>query len=257
MKRNHGAALAIALAVSAIAFAISARPQAHQFSSGECRICHRGERGGRGDLRSDITEACASCHPSARNYQAHPTDLVPKIRLPGDMLLVEGRFTCVSCHDVHAKTGKAGREAYFLRRNVSGKPFCLICHDVDDKGHLFIGVTHGGQFQVKDARGRVDSTTLLCIECHYDRIDSLDGGLGSGTWSHFSGKLNHPIGVSYQEAYRRKPRSYVQPSMIGDGIELFDGKIGCGTCHNRFAGKNYMLVMGNERSRLCFSCHLK
>lgn len=256
MKRQPAAVLVIFLAVSAVALVISARQQAHQFSAEECLLCHTGVRGGRGDLRPDVTAACAACHPSARNYQAHPTDLVPKIPLPGDMLLVNGRFTCVSCHDVHARNGKAGREAYFLRRNVSGKSFCLICHDVDDKGHLFIGVTHGGQFQVKDKSARVDPTTLLCIECHYDRIDSLDGGLGAGTWSHFSGRLNHPIGVSYRDAYRRKPKSYVSPSMIGKGIELFDGKIGCGTCHNRFADKNFMLVMSNERSKLCFSCHI-
>lgn len=129
---------------------------------------------------------------------------------------------------------------------------------MDDKGHLFIGVTHGGQFQVRDAGSRIDPTTMLCIECHDDRISSLDrGGLGSGTWSHFSGRLNHPIGVSYRDAYNKKPHDYVPPGILPEGIELFDGKIGCGTCHNRFAGNNFMMVMSNERSKLCFSCHIK
>lgn len=228
----------------------------HQFTADECLICHTGENGGRDNLRPDVTGACAACHPSARNYQAHPTDLLPKVRLPGDMLLVDGMFTCVSCHEVHARNG-AARGGYFLRRKVSGKPFCLICHDVDDRGHLFIGATHGGQFQISDTRTRIDPITLLCIQCHDDRISSLESEVGAGTWSHFSGGLNHPIGVSYRDSYRKNPRDYVPPNMIREGVELFDGKIGCGTCHNRFAGKDFMLVMSNERSRLCFSCHIK
>lgn len=175
MKRNKAIALALVLAVSAIAFVISAQQQAHQFTSEECLLCHTQEKGGSGELRPDVTEACASCHPSARSYQTHPTDIVPKISLPGDMLLVGGRLTCVSCHDVHAQTGGG----YFLRRNVDGKSFCLICHDVDDKGHLFMGATHGCQFQVCDLKERVDPTTLLCIECHDDRIDSLSKGFGA------------------------------------------------------------------------------
>lgn len=252
MKRHAIVALAMVLAVAAL---VIPAQKPHQFSADECLICHTGEKGGRDNLRPDVTGACAACHPSARNYQAHPTDLLPKMRLPGDMLLVDGLFTCVSCHDVHAHKG-AAKGAYFLRRNVSGKPFCLICHDVDDRGHLFIGATHGGQFRVSDATTRVDPITLLCIECHDDRIDSLAGAVGAGTWSHFSGRLNHPIGVSYRDSYRNKPHAYVPPGVIREEVELFDGKIGCGTCHNRFAGKNFMLVMSNERSRLCFSCHI-
>ncbi|MBW6520660.1 MAG: cytochrome c3 family protein [Desulfoarculaceae bacterium] len=259
MNRNKAVALALALvlAVSAIAFVISARQQAHRFTSEECLLCHTQEKGGSGELRPDVTEACASCHPSAKSYQSHPTDLVPKNPLPGDMLLVNGRLTCVSCHDVHARNGRAGKDTFFLRRNVDGKSFCLICHDVTDKGHLFIGATHGCRFQVCDSSARVDPTTLLCIECHEDRIDSLDKGLGAENLGQISYREKHPVGLSYVDAYRRDPASYVPPDMLGDGIELYDGKIGCGTCHNRFAGENFMLVMRNERSRLCLSCHIK
>lgn len=253
MKR-YGARLLVVFLV--IATLVVAGQGPHQFTAEECLICHKGGEGGRENLRPDVTAACAACHPLARNYQAHPTDLIPQMPLPGDMLLIDGMFTCVSCHDVHAKNG-AARGGSFLRRNVAGKPFCLICHDVDERGHLFIGATHGGQFQISDTSTRIDSITLLCIQCHDDRISSLEGAVGSGTWSHFSGRLNHPIGVSYGDSYRKNPQDYVVPGMIGEGVELFDGRIGCGTCHNRFAGKDFMLVMSNERSRLCFSCHIK
>ena len=256
MKWNQAAALAILLAIALAALVFSAEKK-HRFTTEECLICHTDQNGSRENLRVDITGACATCHPSARNYQSHPTDFVPKMSLPGDVLLVDERFTCVSCHDVHDKKGMSGKGGYFLRRNISGKPFCLICHDVDDKGHLFIGATHVGQFKVNDVGTRIDEVTLLCLECHDDWIDAMDREFRAGTWNHFSGRLNHPIGVSYQEAYRKKPVSYVHPSTLSEEIELFEGKIGCGTCHNRFRNKRFMLVMANNRSKLCFSCHIK
>ncbi len=243
--------LVLAVIGGIVTLVVSAQ-KGHEFARDECSLCHTSTNGNFKKLRADVTTACASCHPSARNYRAHPTDLIPKMPLPGDMLLVNGKFTCVSCHDVHKKSTFS---RYYLRRNISGKPFCLICHDVDSKGHLFVGATHTGQFQVEDNRSRLDAVTLLCIECHDDRVDSISSETGAGSWNHFSGRLNHPIGVSYQEAYRKKPKTFVAPMIVPEGITLFDGKIGCGTCHNRYSPHNQMLVMSNVRSKLCFSCH--
>jgi len=256
MKRSQVIFILLIFAVCVVTKVISMQT-GHQFTAEQGIICHLHEKGGREDLRLDVTGACATCHPALKDYKSHPTDIIPKMHIPGDMLLLDGRFTCVSCHDAHAQGGEGANQPYFLRRNVSGKPFCLICHSVDDEGHLFIGVTHEGQFQVTDFHSRVDPTTLICLECHVDRIDSLDKGLGAGTWSHFSGRLEHPLGVSYQDAYLRRPVAYIPPASLNDEIKLFDGKIGCGTCHNRYSRYSFMLVMSNEGSQLCFSCHIK
>lgn len=230
----------------------------HRFTPEDCLICHTKEDGGLTNLRADVTAACATCHPTKRDYQAHPTDLVPKKNLPGDILLVEGRFTCVSCHDVHGAKQQLGRRAaYFLRRNVDGKPFCLICHDVDEKGHLFIGATHLGTFAEKDTTSTIDATTLLCIVCHDDRIDSMDKQLGAGSWNHFAIRLEHPVGSDYRQSYNKQPNAFTPPELLDSTVQLFNGKIGCGTCHNRYYGNRYMLAMNNERSSLCFACHLK
>ncbi|MBD1400685.1 cytochrome c3 family protein [Pelovirga terrestris] len=248
----------VIISVVLIAAWVLSSQDGHRFAPDDCLICHTSAQGGRNNLRPDVTESCATCHPSQRDYQAHPTDIIPKKHLPGDMLLVDGRFTCVSCHDVHQGKSKSGRRAaYYLRRNVAGKPFCLICHDVDDKGHMLIGTTHVGQFEVQDRGIRMDATTLLCIECHMDRIASIDADLGAGNWNHFSGRLNHPIGSSYQEAYRERPMAYTPPEFLPEEVKLFDGKIGCGTCHNRYSGIQHMLVISNYRSALCLSCHNK
>jgi len=38
---------------------------------------------------------------------------------------------------------------------------------------------------------------------------------------------------------------------------LFDGKVGCLSCHNPYGDKKYSLVMENKRSGLCLACHRK
>ncbi|MFH7319587.1 cytochrome c3 family protein [Desulfurivibrio sp. D14AmB] len=249
--------LVLVLAASTALLVTSAQ-EAHRFTAEECLICHTEAEGSLDNLRPEITEACATCHPSAGNYQSHPTDIIPKMAVPGDMLLVEGLFTCVSCHDVHARGNRWGKPAYFLRRSVDGRSFCLICHEVDQKGHLFIGATHGGQFiaEPQGSGSNIDPITLRCIGCHDERIADLHV-LGSGSWNHASGNLNHPVGVSYRQAYRKRPLAYVPPEALGKEIELFEGNIGCGTCHSRYSPRNFMLVMSNQRSALCFSCHIK
>ncbi|NNK62673.1 MAG: hypothetical protein HKO98_05620 [Gemmatimonadetes bacterium] len=45
------------------------------------------------------------------------------------------------------------------------------------------------------------------------------------------------------------------PDLVDPRIRLFDGNLGCGSCHSVYAGEPGLLVMRNERSRLCTSCH--
>lgn len=246
------------LAATTVGLVFSGQKRGHQFTDDQCTTCHIGQgklRGEAGKLKPDITGACATCHLGALGHASHPTDIEPKMHLPPDMILVDGKMTCVTCHVMHrVDGGKKGEDRYYLRRSVSGKQFCLICHSVDEKGHLFVGATHSSKLRVKDISARVDSTTLLCVECHTDHISSIDRS-GSGTMQHSTGRLNHPVGVEYEQVASRKPRLFTPRTMLREEIELSDGRIGCGTCHNRFSRHRYMLVMSNEGSALCFSCH--
>ena len=249
------------LAATATAAGLLASGQkGHQFTDDQCTTCHLGQGTLRGELKPDITKACGTCHSfGAQGYTSHPTDIEPRMHLPPDMILVDGKMTCVTCHVMHKmEDGKKGQDRYYLRRSVSGKQFCLICHSVDEKGHLFVGATHGGKgkgkVRLESFSSRVDSTTLLCIECHTDRISSIDSA-GSGTLQHSSGRLNHPVGIEYDRVASKKPHLFAPRSMLKKEVELADGKIGCGTCHNRFSRHRYMLVMSNDGSALCLSCH--
>jgi predicted CXXCH cytochrome family protein len=36
---------------------------------------------------------------------------------------------------------------------------------------------------------------------------------------------------------------------------LFDGNLGCGSCHSAYSKEPHLLVMNNRGSKLCLSCH--
>jgi predicted CXXCH cytochrome family protein len=80
--------------------------------------------------------------------------------------------------------------------------------------------------------------------------------LGAGRWYHYNRK-NHPVGISYEEISRKEKKKFRPISMLRKEIRLFNGKIGCGTCHNIYSKEPYMLVIDNEGSRLCLECHNK
>lgn len=257
--RAYALIAVMVLAATATAASLLASGQkGHQFTDGQCTTCHLGQGNLRGELKPDVTRACATCHSlGVQGYTSHPTDIEPRMHLPPDMILVDGKVTCVTCHVMHKMEGdKKNRGHYYLRRSVSGKQFCLICHSVDEKGHLFVGATHSGKDKLRTEAfsARVDSTTLLCIECHANYISSIDN-TGSGTLQHSTGRLNHPLGIEYERVASKKSNLFTPRSMLREDIVLPDGKIGCGTCHNRFSRHRYMLVMSNDGSALCFSCH--
>ena len=132
--------------------------------------------------------------------------------------------------------------------------FCSACHGFDEKGHILFENSHQGSYQVTDRNGTLDEYTLQCVECH-DR--HLKNPVGAGSWRHFSARLNHPVGVSYMNVSAKMPGQYNPSVTLPKEIRLFNGKIGCGTCHNIYSKERYKLSMNNVGSRLCMECHIK
>ena len=68
---------------------------------------------------------------------------------------------------------------------------------------------------------------------------------------------NHPIGIDYEAARTRPGRKTdLRPmSAVDPRIKFFDGKVGCGSCHDPFIDTDNDLVMTNRGSALCFACH--
>jgi predicted CXXCH cytochrome family protein len=245
----------ILISIIAVVYGLSGKP--HEFSSGECSICHFDEKKAPMNLKPDITFGCETCHSELREPKSHPTDIYPTLSIPKDMPLIEGKLTCITCHYVHPQERNLFiKKHYFLRRQIRGPFFCSVCHKIDEKGHIILENVHAGTYRVTDRTTSIDRMSLECIECHDRYITEPVDSLGAGEWEHIN-KISHPIGVSYKESIARKMGEYQPASMLPPEIRLFDGKIGCGTCHNIYSKERFMLVMSNVKSRLCLECHIK
>lgn len=255
MKKRWIITAIIVTVIAAMVYSLTGEP--HEFLSGDCVMCHVDEKNDPMNIKISISSQCETCHNDMKETMSHPVDMYPILTIPEDMRLIDGMFTCVTCHYAHLKKRKEFVKRHlFLRRQIRGPFFCNICHDLDGKGHIRLGNVHTGTYTVENETNAIDRMSLECIECH-DRqfMEPLDF-IGSGSWEH-SSKNSHPIGVSYDKASMKKRNDYRNRGMLSKEIRFFDGKIGCGTCHNIYSKIKNMLVMDNQGSRLCLECHSK
>lgn len=255
---KHGWVVSAVLSVGVVFAAYGLVKGPHRFSRTDCRMCHADADKDAGRLKPILSSTCEKCHRDIRQNQSHPVDIPPEVPIPADMPLMDGKLTCVTCHFVHPSSLRHRPFSKFLlRRPGRGVMFCSACHDINEKGHLVFENVHLGSYRVTDRRGTIDQYTLQCIECHDRYLGNPKDAVGVGVWNHFATKLNHPVGVSYVRIAARKPREFNPSTALPEEIRLFDGKIGCGTCHNVFSKEKDMLVMNNRGSRLCLECHIK
>lgn len=176
----------------------------------------------------------------------------------------EGRITCGTCHDPHA--GDPLANPYLLHGRVRGQAFCSLCHEEIFWGtgrHPVIdGYAHSRSWTPPDSvsvGADLDKVSYACLICHDGT--SIGGPAdfqASGQTVRFSHgrSLSHPIGMDYSEAAagNRELRSL---ESLSPRISLYEGKVGCASCHSMYSAQQSLLVFGNEGSALCLECHLK
>ncbi len=230
----------------------------HRFSKRECDMCHVDVIKDPGSLKAMFNSRCVGCHADLKQPQQHPIDISPNILLPEDMPLVNGKLGCITCHFFHPFSDKyKNRSGNLLRRPGKGALFCAACHQIDVKGHLVFENIHRDSYRLSARNSRLDVYTLQCVECHDRYLDRSFGSDAAGKRSRFNELSNHPVGVLLDRVAVKKPRNFNPPHALPKEIRLFNGKIGCGTCHNAFSNEKSMLVVNNWRSRLCLKCHKK
>ncbi|SHI76433.1 doubled CXXCH domain-containing protein [Malonomonas rubra DSM 5091] len=237
----------------------------HDFR-GRCEMCHLSmpTEDSPGKFVRDISYLCAECHTiSTRN--SHPIGMVPSMKVPESFALDwAGRMTCATCHDPH-DVG-LGDDLDFLRTDARGKDFCDLCHrgtlPLDGQRHIgSVGIAHGksGIVESNTVYHQVlDQITLECLNCH-DGVIASDASykvMGGDALTYQRRGLSHPIGMDYRKA-ALLDRELRPVEMLAPEIALYDGKVGCASCHNPYSSKRRMLVVDNYASALCRECHIK
>jgi len=255
MSKKWAIAILILVGIAIIAYGLTEKP--HEYFSIHCVLCHVDEKNDPMNLKPSITQACAACHRNLEEVQSHPTDINPTLAIPEDMLLINGKLTCITCHYGHPQKKQQFIEnKFYLRRMVRGPFFCNICHELDEKGHIVFSDVHTGRYKVTDFKTRIDKMSIECIGCHDKYLNDPGDIVGAGMWEH-SNKNSHVIGISYENISSKKRREFRAPGLLRKEMLLFDGKIGCGTCHSIYSKSRGMLVMDNNGSALCVECHIK
>lgn len=238
--------------------------QGHDFR-GRCEFCHLvvPKEGNDGRFVRDISYLCLECHSvSAKN--SHPIGMVPSMQVPDAFSLDwGGRMTCATCHDPHADN--PGGDYSYLRTAARGKSFCDLCH----LGELPIGGLHIGSVGIAHSKSGIvenrnsysqvlDEISLECLNCH-DGVIASDASYqvqGGDALAYQRAGLSHPIGMDYRKA--ALVDSELRPvEQLAPEIALYDGKVGCASCHNPYSRERRMLVVANIGSALCLECHIK
>jgi predicted CXXCH cytochrome family protein len=227
--------------------------QGHEFKQNDCILCHIDEKNDPTSLKSAVPASCLNCHRNFNVAFSHPTERYPYTStvIPEDMPLMDGKLTCLTCHYVHPR--KEIAKDTFLRRSTTEIFYCATCHNHDKREHTALGQAHiiNDKSQMK---GSIDIMSKLCIECHEKQLNTRGTNFSLQS---FPSKVKHPLGKSYMKNVSRKKSVYRSEHMLHSNLNLYDGKIGCGTCHNIFSRTRNLLVIDNDGSRLCLECHIK
>jgi hypothetical protein len=231
-----------------------------------------------GPVYRDLNQACTQngCH-NINPSLSHPVGKRFSGVIPPNMPLDnQARITCVTCHDVINHSDELNPELgtrQYLLRHEPGLEFCASCHLTGDhsarkrshwqfttRAHLekMSSGSVSKNIQINFIDG-IDTESRNCLSCHDDisagTPSSQKGSLRSS--SPASKNTDHPIGMNYQTIISRQPGKYRSLSTINSRIRLFDGQVGCGSCHNLYNQATYNLAAPFERGVLCLQCHNK
>lgn len=266
-RRQMFLACFLGLIVASVVFGGSGKR--HQFE-GQCQLCHAGmpplnARFEEVVLKDQVDRLCARCHSIAANA-SHPVGVKPGMAIPlARYLDAEGRMTCVTCHDVHKEQrGGPGTEPSqgLLRGHVRGRPFCETCHRPELLGAQW---KHGTSVPYAHTLGKLtqsgdgaplDEFSAQCLGCHEGSVSQRGfTDIREGSFQHGDIGMTHPIGVAYPRG--ASASEYAPADALPQGVQLFNGRVGCLSCHNLYSSRPGLLAMEMTGSALCVACHRK
>jgi len=232
----------------------------HSFE-GQCDRCHLNEPQTAMKMLfvKDVDLLCKECHQQNGKALSHPSVMKPSFPLPPEMQIDwSGKMTCVTCHQAH------GSRKFLLANEKTGKAFCASCHHSglpakDKYGHDVISAQiHQDQQEATVVSQPLDDESQECLACHDGGFTDVKKNVAHGagpSYSMSNSGFSHPIGVDYQPALKKE--EYKSIAALNKNLRFFNGKLGCGSCHNIYSSLPAKLVVNNDGSALCLECHVK
>jgi predicted CXXCH cytochrome family protein len=231
-----------------------------------------------GPITSDINSVCTlSCH----NYEQsmnHPVDVIAA-PVSSDMPLGRyQRITCLTCHTQPAgstDSDSGNLDEYPLLRTQESTQLCLSCHEnisgsmkrqthwqFSNKAHLGninpAASTDETKNNFAESFGDIDKESNACLGCHSDMTVTIVPFFESESqkrdrWTRMK---DHPMGMEYRRVALEKRTKYPYHYPIANpNVRLFDGKVGCGSCHSLYSATKNYLANDDGFNALCRDCH--
>ena len=230
----------------------------HNFA-GQCESCHLTSPDSELPMifAAPIDQLCERCHELNRT-NSHPSGVAAIYPVDPVFPLDVGRLlTCASCHNPCLP--KAEESPQLLRVPFDGINFCLRCHQT---GEVYTGrhVMAAGFVHTKKwtppkriHQGQLDPISRNCLGCHDGTINAPDIVSPAQLDNNHD---YHPLGADYAQRAATN-HDLVSIDRLSGLVSLYEGKVGCASCHSPYASRNKHLVMDNSNSMLCLACHIK
>ncbi len=224
-----------------------------------------------GPLHININNACSQseCHDYDSGLN-HPVGVQSNGHIPVDMPLNNmEQMTCLTCHDELNNTN--GFAAYL--RRAPGSEFCASCHrdaggfDPKKSSHWqFTNQAHLQNNKIEsfyeedfETIDGIDTESYTCLGCH-DNITAVipaENETAYERMQRWKQMRDHPIGMTYETRAQRKGHSFNVTFTIDSRIRFFNGRMGCGSCHNLYNTERNNPVLESDRGLLCRQCHIR
>jgi predicted CXXCH cytochrome family protein len=220
-----------------------------------------------------IARDCGTCHVPDGLF-SHPVDIPPSMAVPEHLPLVDGRLSCVTCHRAESATEHAlARHTHsaLLRGTLTGPAFCQQCHEPSDPGRSAMHSVALGRAHLRSpttivsfkggSKASFNETSVLtsaeCLACHDGSVAiAVQHAVPGQDWVGDRRRIgllpSHPVSITYPDR-----EGYVNRSNLDGRLRLHDGRVECSSCHSLYASEPDLLVVPNDRSTLCLSCHDK
>lgn len=256
----------------------------HHFAQIACGNCHQTPVAsgtvslseGQTDWKTgvQINQSCTSfgCHEYDQTMNHPVGGSVPTNRAGQMSLGQSSEITCLTCHEADRMADSSNFDIQPERFLTSpDQTICQSCHGqlsgspkqrshwkFSQKAHL-VSLVSGSEIDGNSDDPMVpgiDSESQNCLSCH-DEVSAVVPAM-NGKGHRVSRGYNmsdHPIGMDYQSVLTANSMEFNPLSGDQNRMRMFDGKVGCGSCHSLYSQTPFHLAVKNESNALCRKCH--